>query len=69
MPRKKKNKHGAVATNWNGEKVEVTFSLDANDFERLCNRAHEEFHKRGTFTIRLDMVDGEKVPVELRYRR
>jgi hypothetical protein len=43
--------------------------MDAGDFEKLCNRAHETFHRQGKFTIRLDTVDGESVPVEMRYRR
>lgn len=62
-------RHEAMATNWNGERVEVTFTMDAKDFERLCDKAHETFHRQGKFTIRLDTVDGESVPVELRYRR
>lgn len=62
-------RHNASATNWNGEQVEVTFSMDAGDFDKLCNRAHEAFHRQGKFTIRLDTVDGESVPVELKYRR
>ena len=62
-------RHSASATNWNGNKIEVTFSMDAGDFEKLCNRAHETFHRQGKFTIRLDTIDGESVPVEMRYRR
>ena len=62
-------RHNASATNWNGDKVEVTFSMDAENFDKLCNKAHEAFHRQGKFTIRLDTVDGESVPVELRYRR
>lgn len=61
-------KHRASATNWNGDQIEVTFSMSVENFERLCKKAHDAFHKDGMWTIRLDTVDGESVPVELRYR-
>lgn len=61
--------HEARATNWDGKTVEVTFRMDAAEFDRLCAKAHDAFHKEGRYTIRLDSVDGTSVPVELRYRR
>lgn len=59
--------HKAKATNWNGEAIEVTFSMSTKDFERLCKKAHDTFHKDGKWTIRLDTIDEESVPNELRY--
>jgi hypothetical protein len=60
--------HRAKATNWNGRLLEVTFSTREGDLEKLCRKAHAEFHKSGKFTIRLDEIDGTEVPVELRYQ-
>ena len=54
-------KHKAKATNWNGQEIEVTFTMSAATFDRLCKRAHDAFHKDGKYTIRLDMVDDQVV--------
>jgi len=54
-------KHHAKATNWNGDEIEVTFTMSAVTFDRLCKKAHDAFHRDGKYTIRLDMVDDQVV--------
>lgn len=68
MAKRKDNEHSAVAIDWNGKMLEVTFDLTTNDAERLYKAAHRAFHnKKKKFTIRLDLVDGEEVPDEFKY--
>ena len=63
----KDNEHSAVAIDWNGKRLEVTFKLATKDVERLYKAAHKAFHRKGKFTIELDLVDLEEVPHEFRY--
>lgn len=68
MAHKKDNEHSAIALDWNGKTLEVTFNLTTNDAERLYKAAHNAFHnKKKKWTIRLDLVDGEEVPDEFKY--
>jgi len=62
-------KHHAKATNWNGDEIEVTFTMSAATFDRLCKRAHDAFHRDGKYTIRLDVVDDKEViDFDLKYQ-
>ena len=54
-------RHHAQATNWDGQTIEVTFTMSAATFDRLCKKAHDAFHRDGKHTIRLDMVDDQVV--------
>ena len=56
----------AVAIDWNGKRIEVTFKSNG-DMQKLANAAHAAFHRKGKWTIELRTVDGIEVPVELRY--
>lgn len=60
--------HIANATNWNGDRVSVTFTMAAKDFDKLCRKAHDAFHRDGLWTIRLDSVDDKEVDARLRYQ-
>lgn len=63
------SKHVARATNWNGDEIEVTFTMSGAAFDRLCKRAHDAFHKDGKYTIRLDVVDDKEViDFDLKYQ-
>jgi hypothetical protein len=54
-------RHHAQATNWDGQTIEVTFTMSTATFDRLCKKAHDAFHRDGKYTIRLDMVDDQVV--------
>ena len=62
-------RHHAKATNWNGDVIEVTFTMSGNTFDRLCKKAHDAFHRDGKYTIRLDLVDDQEVvDFDLKYQ-
>ena len=60
--------HEAVALNWNGKEIRVTFKSNG-DLTKLARAAHAAFHKDGKWTIQLRTIDGVEVPVELHYSR
>ncbi len=63
------NKHEAIARDWNGMEIVVTFRVSSEDAERLANAAHAEFHRKGKWTIELLTIDGIKVEAEFRYHK
>jgi len=75
MTKRKENtmSHNAVATNWNGKTVEVTFKAGTEKrharLDELADKAHKAFHRMGLYTIRLDLIDGERIPYAFQYSR
>ena len=61
--------HEAVATNWNGREVSVTFTAKADDLRTLAERAHKAFHDEGKWTIQLKTIDGIEVGAEFHYHK
>ena len=61
--------HEAKALNWNGKTIRVTFKAGTERLPELAKRAHAAFHRAGYTTIRLDEIDGERIPYMFAYSR
>ena len=65
--------HTATATNWDGRTVSVTFKAGTKDrapkLDELAKKAHAAFHKLNYWTIRLDLIDDERIPYAFQYAR
>lgn len=57
----------AVAIDWDGKEITVSFDARTKDFEKLCDAAHRAFHNEGKWTIRLDFVNGKEVDDTKKY--
>lgn len=61
--------HNAEALNWNGKTITITFKAGTEKLDVLAKRAHAAFHRAGFTTIRLDKIDGERIPYMFAYSR
>lgn len=64
-----KKSYEAVARDWNGREITVTFEVASNDAEKMADAAHAAFHRNGKWTIELLTIDGIKVKAEFRYHK